>query len=168
MPPTARRDGLVIQEMAGETIVYDAESDRASCLSPAASVVWKAADGRTTVAEMARRLRRELALEADEEIVEAILHRLRRSRLLLDQERDPSARRPLARREMLARVGRGSVLLLPIVASIVAPKAAMAASLITRNACRGSAAFVGRCCTNHKRCRVDGGSRNCNGADCTG
>ena len=54
--PRARTDGLVINELTDEVLVYDLKRDKAHCLNAAAASVWKQCDGRTTVAEIARRL----------------------------------------------------------------------------------------------------------------
>lgn len=54
--PQARTDDLVINELSDEVLVYDLQRDKAHCLNAAAASVWKQCDGRTTVAEIARRL----------------------------------------------------------------------------------------------------------------
>ena len=45
-----------VERLAGETLVYDLRRHRAHCLNPAATLVWRCCDGRTTVASAAARL----------------------------------------------------------------------------------------------------------------
>jgi len=54
--PLARTDGLVINELTDEVLVYDLQRDKAHCLNQTAASVWKQCDGRSTAAEIARRL----------------------------------------------------------------------------------------------------------------
>ncbi|MDQ2746969.1 MAG: PqqD family protein [Acidobacteriota bacterium] len=52
--PVARREGLVIQEMPEEVLVYDLATDKAHCLNQTAAFVWKSCDGAHTVQDIAR------------------------------------------------------------------------------------------------------------------
>ena len=54
--PRARHEGLLVEELPGETLVYDPASHQAHCLNPAAALVWRAADGDTDVDDIAQRL----------------------------------------------------------------------------------------------------------------
>src|SRR5713226_2070068 len=88
--PCARREGLVIQELPDELLVYDLERHRAHCLNPAAVLVWNHCDGRIPV---------------DEGIVRLALDQLGNARLLREQvTRQPSVSRA-SRRELLRRAG---------------------------------------------------------------
>jgi len=40
--PRKRRDGLVVQELPEETLVYDLERHKAHCLEAASAAVWEA------------------------------------------------------------------------------------------------------------------------------
>ncbi len=51
--PIARKEGLVIQEMPEEVLVYDLDTNKAHCLNQTAAFVWKSCDGRNSVAEKA-------------------------------------------------------------------------------------------------------------------
>jgi hypothetical protein len=51
--PQRRRDGLVVEEVGDETLVFDSENDVAHCLSPDAALVWRACDGEHDVAGLA-------------------------------------------------------------------------------------------------------------------
>lgn len=45
--PRARSQKLVVQELNGETLVYDLQKHKAYCLNRTASQLWRACDGRT-------------------------------------------------------------------------------------------------------------------------
>jgi hypothetical protein len=90
VPPRARRVGLIVHELPQETLLYDPRTQRAHYLGRAAALVWSRCDGRTSVAEMAETLRREMNMPADECLVGAALEQLRRVELL-GLEADPLA-----------------------------------------------------------------------------
>lgn len=46
--PRKREQGLVVQEMPGETLVYDMDTNKAHCLNEPAARVWNACDGKST------------------------------------------------------------------------------------------------------------------------
>src|SRR5215813_1471644 len=54
--PAAREEGLIVQEMADEVLVYDQKRHRAHCLNETAALVWRALDGKSTAAEVAARV----------------------------------------------------------------------------------------------------------------
>jgi Coenzyme PQQ synthesis protein D (PqqD) len=43
--PAGRRDGLIVESLDGELLVYDTERDRAHSLNAVAAAVWEACDG---------------------------------------------------------------------------------------------------------------------------
>src|SRR4051794_10833547 len=51
--PAARSDGLLVQTLGDETVIYDTESKEAHCLKPLAAIVFVCSDGRATVADIA-------------------------------------------------------------------------------------------------------------------
>jgi hypothetical protein len=150
MQPHARKKGLIVQELEDETLVYDLESHRASCLNRAASLVWRHCDGRTPPGEIAARLGAELPVPADEEVVRLAIRELGRAGLLRqwplpgERETPGCSRRELARR--LGLVG-GLTLLLPVVEAIVAPTPAMAASCVQSCAGQQNGISCGVGCT---------------------
>lgn len=165
MKPQAREDGLVVQELADETLVYDLRNHQAHCLNRAARAVWRLCDGTRDEAALARLLAKELAGDADEDVVRLALRDLARARLL----REPLRALPrVSRRRLIQRLGQAAAL--PLVVSIVSPTAAQAATCtvpqpISPALCNaGSAGAIGCCCTNHKICLS--GGRGCAGAAC--
>ncbi|HET7291972.1 MAG TPA: PqqD family protein [Vicinamibacteria bacterium] len=130
MRPRARKDGLIVERLGGETLVYDLERHRAHCLNPTAAVVWDSCDGRSTEAQIARRVADALDLPDDAALVELALARLDRARLL-DRGSGPprSKAASLSRREAVRRLGLAAAAV-PVVAGIVAPTAAQAATCL--------------------------------------
>jgi hypothetical protein len=52
--PKARGEGIVVREVAGEALVYDLDTHKATCLNETAARVRKLCDGRRTVADIRR------------------------------------------------------------------------------------------------------------------
>lgn len=132
MMPQAREDGLLVQELPDETMVYDLNRHRAHCLNQTAALVWRHCDGRTTVEEMARLLQHELNIPAAAEVVWLALDRLGTAHLLRQRMNPPAGVARCSRREAMRRLGLagGLSVLLPAVASIIAPTAAEAVSCV--------------------------------------
>ena len=151
--PQARKEGLVVQQLADEVLVYDQERFKAHCLNHTAALVWKHCDGKKTTNEIARALGHEAGSPVDEELVWLALSQLGKSRLLTEQLTMPEGRAGISRREVIRRVGIAAAVALPIVTSIVAPRAAQAIN------CRTS----GQPCTTGPQCC----STVCNALICT-
>lgn len=127
LTPKARTKGLVVHPLAEEVLVYDLERHKAHCLNKIASMVWERCDGKTGVAELAQYLADELKAPVEDEIVWLALDKLEKTGLL--QEEMPAAQKlGLSRRELIKRIGVGGAMALPLITSIVAPKAAQAAT----------------------------------------
>jgi coenzyme PQQ synthesis protein D (PqqD) len=127
LAPRARKEGLVIEELPNEMLVYDLKRDKAHCLNPMAALVWRHCDGETSVAEMVRLLQAELKTSVDEELVWLALDQLEKSFLLQERlTRSLGAR--LSRREVVRRLGLTAGVTLPLITSILAPTVVEAAS----------------------------------------
>ncbi len=131
--PRKRQDELVVEELPDETLVYDLERHKARCLNRTAALVWRHCDGQTSVAEMAALLEEQLAIPADEAVVWMALDRLGRAQLLSEPVTLPADRAHYSRREVLRTLRRaaGISLLLPVVSTIFAPRAAAQASCVS-------------------------------------
>ncbi|MFY9609930.1 MAG: PqqD family protein [Blastocatellia bacterium] len=125
--PRARQNALVVQELAEELLVYDQERFKAHCLNRTAALVWKHCDGKKTTKEIALAVEREAGSPVSEEVVWLALGQLGKSRLLTERVISPVAA-GISRREVIRRVGIAAAVALPVVTSIVAPKAAQAAN----------------------------------------
>jgi hypothetical protein len=136
MLPHAREEGLIVQELADETLVYDRESHRAHCLNRAAGLVWRRCDGRTSRGAIAAQVGAALEFAADEAFVQLALRQLGAAGLLrawpLESGGGGGGRPRCTRREVARRLALAGrlALLLPVVESIVAPTPAVAASCV--------------------------------------
>src|SRR5687767_9259859 len=71
--PAARSDGLVVEHLAGETLIYDLERDQAHHLNPTAAAVFEFCDGRAMVDQLAARVAERVGQPvSDETICEAV------------------------------------------------------------------------------------------------
>lgn len=126
--PIARKQGLVIQELPDEVLVYDRDRDRAHCLNQTAAFVWQRCNGRNTAAQIARTLGQKFDCTVDEKVVWLALDQLGRNHLLTNQPAPPPALMGMNRRAMVRALGLAAVVAVPLVTSIVAPTPAQAAT----------------------------------------
>jgi len=123
--PSARADELVVRDMDSEVLVYDLNKDEAITLNPFAAAVWRACDGTRSVAGLVAKLRDQMPGDlVTEDSVWRALDMLSRCDLLQQQVVAPAHR---SRRDLVKALGKGAVAV-PIVAMIVVPTAAQAAS----------------------------------------
>lgn len=123
-----RDNGLVVDDLPDEVLVYDLETHQAHCLNRTAALVWRACDGQSTAAEIARRLTAELDAPFNEEFVLLALNQLESQQLLQDFDIARAQFAVLSRRQMVRRLGLATAIAVPLVTSIVAPRAVEAAT----------------------------------------
>jgi hypothetical protein len=131
--PLARREGLVIRELADEVLVYDLDRDRAHCLNQTAAFVWQRCDGRTSTGEIARALGKRVSTPVDEKLVWLALDQLAENDLLKCRLVTPPSLAGINRRQMVRVLGLAAVVAVPLVTSIVAPTAVQAATCFPMN-----------------------------------
>ena len=124
--PIARKDGIVVQEVPGELLVYDLDTDEAHCLNETAAIVWNACDGKTSVSDIAAAIAATSKGSATDDLVWLALDQLN-ERNLLEEEIAPKFVGE-SRRDVLKKIGLGTMVALPIIASLAAPKSVLAAS----------------------------------------
>jgi hypothetical protein len=122
--PTARKTGLVVQEVPDELLVYDVENNKAHCLNQTAAFVWKSCDGNRSVADISDLYGAESGAKISEDLVWLAIDQLNESNLLESDIK--SAFVGQSRRDVIKKIGFASVVALPIVASLVAPRNALA------------------------------------------
>ena len=121
--PHARKDGLVVEELPDELLVYDLDRNKAHCLNNTAALVWKHCDGGTPTADIALILRDELNTPVDEEVVWFSLGQLSRAHLLREPIQRPEGKPGLSRRELIRKAGIAAAVAVPLVTTILAPTA---------------------------------------------
>ena len=121
-----KRKDAIVRQLGDEFLVYDLKTNKAHCLNPMAAEVWRLCEGKTTVAEMIRKLRETSKSSVDEAVVELALSRLQKAGLM---EQDPSDSEQMSpsRRAALRKMATAA-LALPVVTTILVPTAAQAVS----------------------------------------
>lgn len=144
--PVSRKNDLVVQEHDGEILIYDLIDNRALCLNEASARVWRACDGTNSVEDISRAV-------GNEDLVWLALAELKKEKLIDHGPTTPKKFDGMSRREVIRKIGLGSLVALPIVASVVAPPAVFAISVCPT--------------TNPPGCPTTGGSR-APGCGCSG
>lgn len=111
--PRAREDGLHVQVLGDELLVFDRHNDHAHSLNETAARVWRACDGTRGIDALQQ------ACAIDRESLGLALELLHGTGLL----EEPASPPTFSRRKLL-----GAAVALPVVISAVAPTAALAAS----------------------------------------
>ena len=122
--PVARKNGLVVQEVPDEVLIYDLDSNKAHCLNKTAAAVWRQCSGNNSVSDIANLAGAELNSVLSNDIVWLAIDQLSDNRLLENEVRSNFSGQ--SRREVLKKIGFAAVVGLPIVASLVAPKNVLA------------------------------------------
>jgi hypothetical protein len=132
--PKARKEKLIVKELADETLVYDLESDKAHCLNQTAASVWKYCDGNRSVSEIGELMSKDNEAPVGDEVVLLALDQLNKFALLEETLEMPFQFAGMNRRELVRRIGIGA-LALPIIISITAPTASAQGSNPSLNIC---------------------------------
>jgi hypothetical protein len=174
--PAARTDGLLVEGVGDETVIYDLQSKQAHCLKPLASFVFTHADGKTSADDLARLAGEGLGQSVGSAEIQEAIAQLEDC-ALLDTPlvvHDGLSRRELVRKAGYA--GAGAAFAAPLISSIVAPTAAMAASGIATG-CSGctknSDCISKHCCQSNagKQCSQGccvGSNNSCHFCSCVG
>lgn len=143
--PQARRTGLIIQEVDGEILIYDQNTNKAHCLNQTAAKVWKYCDGETTLIEACEALSCDLDTAVDEKLVWYAVDQFSKDNLLEKGIEQPAfIIAGMNRRQMVRTLGLAAVIAVPLVTSIVAPTPAQAATCMPPGQPCGTAA---QCCS---------------------
>jgi len=149
--PVARQTGLVVQEMPGEVLVYDLDSNKAHCLNESAALVWRSCDGSNSISDIINQFESNGSGKVSEDFVWLAIDQLNENGLL-DSDVAPRFKGQ-SRRQVLKTIGLASMVALPVIASLVAPQSALGAISC---ACTAPSA-----CTQMTGCQS---TVNCNGA----
>ena len=145
--PTARKQGLVVQEMPDELLVYDLDSNKAHCLNQTAAFVWKSCDGQTSVTDIASLYYVESGGKMSEDLVWLAIDQLNETNLLESKLASPFGTQ--SRREVIKKIGLASLVALPVIASLVAPQNALAAqscNCVNNSNCASQPSCPTHCC----------------------
>ena len=141
--PRARRNGLIVEALPDEVLIYDSDRDVALCLNQAVTSVWKLCDGQTMPARMALLIEKEFQVSSGAEIVSLALKRLDECDLLAAKV--PIFLPGISRRELVRRLGIAAALV-PVITLILVPTASAQATC----GANGSLCTVNAdCCSNN-------------------
>jgi len=126
--PKVRLDNVIIQELNDELLIYDSTTHKAYCLNQGASLIWQACDGRNSVPEIREKLSSTLKSPVTDDFVWLALDQLKKNDLLENSNELKIDFGGLSRREVMRKLGFASMIALPMIAGLVAPTAAQAAS----------------------------------------
>ncbi len=148
--PRARKDGLLVQSISEETILYDKELDRANLLNPTAAFVWQNADGTRSVSEIASAMTDSFGTPVSDRMVWYALDQLSKKHLLQERAPIPAEYAQLTRRQLLSKAGlAGAAFAIPVVVAMAAPSPAHAQScpgLPDGATCSSSTQCCSGCC----------------------
>ena len=169
MRPKARESDIVIQDIEDEILIYDLISNKAYCLNETSAAVWQICDGTLSVSEITSKLRKELDSSFDENLVLLSLEQLAKDNLLEETSGESFLMNKVSRRDLIQKAGATSLIALPLISSIVAPKAAHAQSMMCpdpdNNAnlgaigcdCNQDNDCISTCCGQGNACFANGG-----------
>ena len=162
--PAARNEGLLVETVGDETVVYDLASKEAHCLKPLAAAVFTHADGRTSAEELANKVEADLGEPITEAQVREAIAQLEASALL---DVPSIAGNGLTRRRMIgksAATAGGAFVGASLITTILAPAAGATNPSQILGGCSGCR-VPPDCATNHC-CQPD--VKNCNNGCCVG
>ncbi len=181
--PKTRNENIVVKEFANEVLIYDLIINKAYCLNETSAMIWQLCDGTHSIAEINQKLSQQSNQSIPEDLIWLALKDFKKENLLEQVEEIEINFNGLSRRQIIKKVGLASLVMLPIVSSIVSPTAANASSLAAlRSACSSPSQCDSGNCTNLGRsiCCVPGSkgasgfnwcctdTADCNISCCTG
>jgi hypothetical protein len=140
--PKARETELVVQELKDELLIYDLTTNKAFCLNQTSAAIWNLCDGNNSVADITKQAGKKLKQAVTDDLVWLALDQFKADNLLDSNQKIEIKFDGLSRREVIRKVGFASLVALPVIASLVAPTAAMAQSLLA----------IGASCTSSAQC----------------
>ena len=176
--PAARGEGLLVETVGDETVVYDLETKEAHCLKPLAAVVFAHADGKTSAKEIASFAEERIGEPITEAQIQEAVAQLEASALL---DMPLVVHNGLSRRQMMGKTAAaaGALTGASLITSVAAPLAAMSGSGLPPGACCGPAANCNgdnnkcashHCCQSGKacnQCKCTDNDNNCDTGQCT-
>ena len=133
--PKVDSANYVIQELPDELLLYNLSTNKVFALNQTSGIVWQNCDGKKTVREIARALEVKLEESVPEELVWLTLERLQNHHLIEINEDSVVKEIKVKRREILRNAGLATMVALPLISSLTAPRAASAQSGAILAAC---------------------------------
>ena len=122
--PGARTTQIIFNELQDELLIYDLSINKAFCLNKTSAIIYKSCDGLTTFAQL------NLKHSFTDDLIFLALDELKGANLLSDNQTYISPFLGMTRRNAIRKVGLATMIALPLIIGLVAPKAANAASTV--------------------------------------
>jgi hypothetical protein len=135
--PAPRADGLLVEQVGSETVVFDVETKEAHCLKGLASVVFALADGMTSAEDLATAAGEKLGAPVNYTQIQEAISQLEDCGLL---DTPLLVRDGLSRRDLVKKAGYTGAALTaasPLITSILAPATALATNSTIPLGCSG-------------------------------
>lgn len=126
--PLTRKNGLVVQNLGNEVLIYDLEANRAFSLNETSRLIWDLASGDRTIPEITKDAAKKLSAPVNEEFIWLALDRFNKENLLENAADFSGHYKGFSRREIVKRAGLASMVALPTVFTLIAPRAVDAQS----------------------------------------
>lgn len=126
--PLSRKDDIVVQEADGEVLIYDLNDNKAFCLNETSALVWQMCDGNKSISEISEGVAKKMNQPANEDLIWLALEQLKNENLIANGEELPNNFEGLSRRQVIKKIGFGTMIALPIVTGLIAPIAVQAGS----------------------------------------
>lgn len=120
--PIARNSNVVVQNLNNEVLIYDLATNKVYNLNETSSLIYNACDGKTSFAELNKKH------NFTDELIFLALDQLKKENLVEQLEEYKSPFSGMSRREVIRKIGLSSLIALPVITSLVAPRAAEAQS----------------------------------------
>ncbi len=161
--PLARKDNIVVQKIEDETLVYDLDENKAFCLNETSALVWKLCDGQRDSADIVDALDANTPRGIRDDLVLLSLNELARANLIAESQDFVST--PATRREMIKKIGKATLISLPLVFAVTAPNAYQAQSgcpPLTTNPCNPPGSIPTGCPCSFTLCAGACAGTGCN------
>lgn len=155
--PLSRKENLVTQQIGKEVLIYDLSISKAFCLNETSSVIWQLCDGNSSVSEISHKLSEKFNITASEDLVWLAIDELKKENLLQNAQELENKFDGISRREVIKKVGLGTLIALPLISAVIAPEAVNA----------GSVAAITCPASNPVSCAIAGSGNRTNGCYCT-
>lgn len=128
MKPIARKENIVVQDTANETLVYDLNTDKALVLNETSSFIWNLCDGKHDISQIQKQVSKQFNQPASEDFIWFAIDQLNKDKLLKNGTDFPNRFAGLNRRQIIKQVGLGTMIAMPLIVSLVAPTSLTAQS----------------------------------------
>lgn len=160
--PITLKNNIVVQELEKELLAYDLQTNKAFCLNETSAIVFQLCDGKRNITEISDLMSQKLKNLVGEDFIILALNELRRDGLLENDAVFIEYFSKFSRRELVKQVGTASMIALPFITSVTAPRAVDAQSSCLTNgvSCTFSNFTQSDCCSN-LRCGFTRASPRC-------